>query len=57
VHDLADLTPQLVSEIQHFFQVYKALEPGKESWTTGLAGRDEAWSEIGKARANYTPGH
>src|SRR3954469_10787339 len=29
VEDLADLTPQLVDEIQHFFEVYKALEPGK----------------------------
>ena len=29
VHDIADLTPQLVNEIEHFFEVYKALEPGK----------------------------
>ena len=46
VHDLVDLTPQLVSEIQHFFEVYKALEPGKESSSAGIAGRDEAWTEI-----------
>ena len=31
VNDLADLTPQLVEEIQHFFDVYKALEPDKYS--------------------------
>jgi inorganic pyrophosphatase len=55
VNDVADLTPQLVNEIQHFFQVYKALEPGKESWTSGIAGREEAWREIHKARAAYTP--
>jgi inorganic pyrophosphatase len=55
VHDLVDLTPQLVSEIQHFFEVYKALEPGKESSTAGIAGRDDAWNEIHKARANYVP--
>ena len=53
VEDLGDLTPQLVAEIQHFFEVYKALEPGKSSSTTGLAGRDAAWTEIHKARANY----
>lgn len=53
VHDLADLTPQHVQEIQHFFEVYKALEPGKTSATTGLAGRDAAWQEIREALANY----
>ena len=55
MHDLADLTPQLVSEIQHFFEVYKALEPGKDSSTAGIAGRAEAWREIHNARANYVP--
>lgn len=55
VNDLDDLTPQLVEEIQHFFEVYKALEPGKTSSTAGLAGRDAAIAEIAKARANYRP--
>lgn len=53
VHDLDDLTPQLVAEIKHFFEVYKALEPGKMSSTSGIAGRDAAWQEIREARANY----
>ncbi len=53
VHDLADLTPQLVAEIQHFFEVYKALEPGKRSSTAGIAGREAAWQEIAEARANH----
>jgi inorganic pyrophosphatase len=53
VHELADLTPQLVEEIQHFFNVYKALEPDKYSSAHGLGGRDEAWEEIHKARAAY----
>lgn len=53
VEDLEDLTPQLVAEIQHFFEVYKALEPGKDSSTAGLAGRDAAWREIELARKNY----
>ena len=53
VRDLEDLTPQLVEEIQHFFEVYKALEPGKTSSTGGLAGREAAWREIESARANF----
>ena len=40
------LTPQLLAEIQHFFEVYKALEPGKYSSTSGIGGRDDAWREI-----------
>jgi len=53
VQDINDLTPQLVEEIQHFFDVYKALEPGKSSSTSGLAGRDAALREIAEAKANY----
>ena len=51
--NLEHLTPQLVAEIQHFFEVYKALEPGKTSSTAGLAGRQAAWDEIAKALANF----
>ena len=54
VNDLDDLTPQLRAEIQHFFEVYKALEPNKYSSTTGMGGREAAWSEIEQSRANYT---
>ncbi len=54
IQDLADLQPELVAEIQHFFEVYKALEPGKESSMNGLAGREAAWREIESARANYS---
>ena len=57
MHDLADLTPQLVNEIQHFFEVYKALEPGKTSSTAGLAGCEAAWQEIRDARANHDAQH
>ena len=57
VDDLEDLTPQLVNEIQHFFEVYKALEPGKTSSTAGIAGRDAAWAVIRTARENFVPGH
>jgi inorganic pyrophosphatase len=57
VQDLDDLTPQLVEEIRHFFEVYKALEPGKESSTAGIAGRDAAWREIEVARDTYRTSH
>ena len=53
VSDISELTPQLVAEIQHFFEVYKTLEPGKHSSTQGIGGRVEAWQEIDEARANY----
>jgi inorganic pyrophosphatase len=43
----------LRAEIQHFFEVYKALEPEKYSSAQGMAGRDAAWAELESARANY----
>lgn len=46
VNDLADLTPQLVNEIQHFFEVYKDLEPGKSVEGATWVGRTEAEAEI-----------
>jgi inorganic pyrophosphatase len=57
VFDLAELTPQLVAEIQHFFEVYKALEPGKTTSTNGLAGREAALAEISAARLRYQEAH
>jgi inorganic pyrophosphatase len=53
VNDVGDLTPQLMAEIQHFFEVYKALEPEKHSSTAGIGGRDDAWRKIEEARANF----
>ena len=38
-------------EIQHFFEVYKALEPGKEVETATWVGRTEAEAEIEACRA------
>src|SRR4051812_43415438 len=53
VHDLEDLSPALRAGIQHFFEVYKAVEPDK-SWSAwGMAGRQAAWREIDEARANF----
>lgn len=53
VSDISDLSPQLVAEIRHFFEVYKALEPGKHSSTQGIGGREDAWREIHDGRQRF----
>ena len=50
VEDLRELPQHLLDEIEHFFDVYKALEPGKSSSTAGFEGRDAAWAELAAAR-------
>ena len=54
IEDVEDLTPQLRAEIQHFFEVYKALEPHKHTTAEGMSGRDAAWAEIEQSRANWS---
>jgi inorganic pyrophosphatase len=44
------------AEIEHFFDVYKTLEPGKHSTTRGYEGTAAAWQEIEDAIARF-PGH
>ena len=39
VEDLKDLPDELLEEIKHFFDVYKALEPGKYATTAGFENR------------------
>jgi adenylate kinase len=51
VRNLDDMPGHLRSEIHHFFDVYKALEPGKSTSTTGFEGRDAALGEIAASRA------
>ena len=51
VRDLDDMQAHLRSEIHHFFDVYKALEPGKSTSTTGFEGRQAALGEIAASRA------
>ena len=41
-----DLQPERLMQIQHFFQHYKDLEPGKWVKVVGWAGPDEARAEI-----------
>lgn len=51
--DLEHLPIQLREEIQHFFDVYKMIEPDKESSTRGYGGADEAWTEIEASVERY----
>jgi inorganic pyrophosphatase len=53
VHDCSDLPGHLLEEIQHFFDMYKVLEPGKSATTVGYEGRDAAWQEIEAAQERY----
>lgn len=48
--DIDDLSDALRSEIEHFFDVYKLLEPNKSSSTKGYEGRDRAVEVIEDAR-------
>jgi inorganic pyrophosphatase len=49
VRDVEDVPEALRAEIQHFFEVYKTLEPDKHSDVRGYEGAVEAWAEIERA--------
>jgi inorganic pyrophosphatase len=53
VNDISDVYPELLQEIENFFDVYKTLEPDKYSETRGFEGRDAAWEEIRACQARY----
>jgi inorganic pyrophosphatase len=55
VQDLDDLPALLRSEIDHFFEVYKALEPGKGTEISDWQGRVEAEAAVQAARERYVP--
>jgi len=56
VLDLADIPDFLLNEVRHFFEIYKELEPGKTSSTTGFEDREAALGEIAAAKARYQSG-
>ena len=56
IRELDDLSESLRAEIRHFFDVYKLIEPGKQSTTRDFEGRDAAWKEIEAARARALDG-
>src|ERR1700754_403398 len=57
ITDLADLAPHLQAEIGHFFDVYKQLEPGKQSEVRGWQDRANAEATIDDAFARTEGGN
>jgi inorganic pyrophosphatase len=57
MRDLGDVSQSLLDEIAHFFDVYKMLEPGKNTTTRGWEGAAAAYGEIDAGRARYTGTH
>ncbi|MGH9247537.1 MAG: inorganic diphosphatase [Acidimicrobiales bacterium] len=55
VADIGDVPEALRAEIEHFFDVYKMIEPGKESSTRGYEGLDPAWAEIDASFRRFRP--
>jgi inorganic pyrophosphatase len=53
VQDLGDLPAHQLTEIAHFFEIYKDLEPGKMTELAGWSSREEAERvvELGRERA------
>src|SRR5579871_890332 len=52
-HDVGDIPQHVLNEIEHFFTVYKDLEPGKSSSTRGYEGADVAWSVIRESHERF----
>lgn len=59
VVDLDTLPAHTLDEIGHFFEVYKALEPDKDTETRGWEGREAAEAAVEDARRRFveTGGH
>jgi inorganic pyrophosphatase len=57
LRDLADIRYYLVTEIEHFFTVYKDLEPGKSvegaTWTGVAEAEDEVRASFERAKENH----
>jgi inorganic pyrophosphatase len=57
VTDLDGLPDLLTDEIGHFFEVYKALEPGKGTDVRGWEGADAARREVAACQARHQQQH
>ena len=53
VQDIGDVPEPLRAEIEHFFDVYKTLEPDKHADVRGYEGVVAAWQEIEEAVSRY----
>ena len=54
--ELSDLPRALLDEVEHFFEIYKDLEPEKSSSTLGYGGLSDAVEEIEASRERYRNG-
>lgn len=52
IHDIKDIPQHFMKEVSHFFEVYKALEPGKVT-ALGWEGAEKAFEEIRKSQDIY----
>ena len=57
IEDLNDVPAYELSEIKHFFEVYKTLEPGKSVQGGEWVGHDEAELEINASYARFKDSH
>ncbi|MGH9082864.1 MAG: inorganic diphosphatase [Acidimicrobiales bacterium] len=57
IRDVADLPSHLLDEIEHFFSIYKDLEPGKSTETKGFEGHAAALDELTACRERYRQLH
>jgi inorganic pyrophosphatase len=57
IQKMEDLPVLLVSQIKHFFEHYKDLEPGKWVKVTGWDGIDAAKAEVTNGLAAFAKGH
>jgi inorganic pyrophosphatase len=53
LQDLEDVPMYQITEIWHFFNIYKALEPGKSAETRGWERRQEATGALEDARRRF----
>ena len=51
--DIGDIPGHLLDEIEHFFSIYKDLEPTKSTETDGFEGRAAALGELEACRVRY----
>jgi inorganic pyrophosphatase len=51
--DIGDLPRHLLNEIEHFFSIYKDLEPEKHTEVMGFEGRDAALRELEACREAF----
>lgn len=57
IHSIGDLESEQRNEIEHFFSIYKDLEPNKHSSTRGWSGREEAELTLEEARERFLSSH